>query len=78
MPENEAMLQYVKSIDERTARMETSLNTTLETHDKRLSSLETSRTIARTGLATLALGGTGGAAKLGMLDKLMSLFNSGA
>jgi hypothetical protein len=85
---DEAILQLVKSIDDRTARMETSINLTLQKHkeddeikhdefDRRFKSLETSRTAARAGLAALALGGTGGAAKMGFLDKLISIFATG-
>lgn len=87
MPQD-VILLYVKSIDERTARMETSITAAIKAHiedddiryekmDDRLKSLETSRVAARTGLTVLALGGTGGAAKLGFLDKIVSLFGGG-
>lgn len=84
MPD-EIILSYVKSIDERTARMETSMTTAMQIHqqadnakhdeiDGRLKSLEISRAKGRAGLAAIALGGTGAGAKLGLIGKLASLF----
>lgn len=83
---DDPMLQYMKSIDDRMGRMETAITTAFTNHqndddkkhedfDVRLKSLETSRTAARAGMAALALGGTGGAAKLGFLDKIISMIN---
>ncbi len=88
MPDD-VILQYVKSIDERTARMESTMTTAMQIHqqndtakhdeiDTRLKSLETSRTAARAGMAALALGGGTGAAKLGLLAKITGLFGGGA
>lgn len=74
MAETDAILTYLKSIDERGARTEKMMTATLEKHDERIKSLETSRTAARAGMAALALGGTGGAAKLGFLDKIAGIF----
>lgn len=74
---DDVILEYVKSIDARGARMEEAVNKILTDHDSRLKSLETSRTAARAGMTALVLGGTGGAAKAGMLDKLLSLFGGG-
>lgn len=82
------LLEFVKSIDARTQRMETTLNTTMQKHqddddkkhedvDKRIRSLENSRLAARAGLTAMVVGGTGGAAKLGFLDKLMTMFGGG-
>lgn len=74
---NKDILEFVKSIDDRTARMEDKMDTAHGKLDERVKSLETSRTAARAGMAALALGGTGGAAKLGFLDKVMTLFGGG-
>lgn len=85
---DEAILGYVKSIDERTARMETAFTTTLQNQKKesddkhkesdgRIKSLENSRLAARAGLAALTLGGTTGAAKAGLIDKVVSMFSGG-
>lgn len=73
MPDK-AILQYVKSIDERTGRIETAFTTVLTEMKKDIDSLKDSRTAARAGLAALILGSTGGAAKLGLLDKFISMF----
>lgn len=73
----QAILQSVKSMDDRTARMEQKIDDGFEKLDGRVRSLETSRTAARAGLAALAVGGTGAGAKLGILDKVMSMFGGG-
>jgi hypothetical protein len=75
---DDALLELVKSIDGRTARMETAMTTTLEKHDDRIKSLETSRTAARAGMTVLALGSTTGAAKMGFLDKVIGIFGGGS
>lgn len=85
----DAILQYLKSIDARTGRMETSITATMQKHQeeddakhgemrKDIDSLLTSRTAARAGITALALGGTGGAAKLGFLDKIISMIGGQA
>jgi hypothetical protein len=82
------LLEFVKSIDARTQRMETAITTTMQKHqdddddkheklDVRIKSLETSRTAARAGLVALTVGGGGGAVKLGFLDKVISIFGGG-
>lgn len=81
---DDAILQYLKSIDDRTARIETNFTTAMQNHQedddvkhgemrKDIDSLLSSRTAARAGLTVLTLGGTGGAAKLGLLDKIASI-----
>lgn len=85
---DDPILTYLQSIDARTARMETAFTAALTDHRKEddaihdelrkdLDSLKTSRTAARAGLAALALGGGTGAAKLGFLDKIVSMFGGG-
>lgn len=76
MSDMDAMLEFVKSIDTRTARIEETVNQIRSGHDDRIKSLETSRAATRAGIAALAIGGTGAGAKLGMIDKLMGLFSS--
>lgn len=73
MSEENALLEMVKSIDARTERLETKFDLRHDNTDGRLKSLETSRTAARAGMAGLAIAGTGGAAKMGIIDKLMSV-----
>lgn len=75
---DEAILGYVKSIDERTARMEVAQAKVTDSHDKRIKSLENSRTAARAGLTALTIGGGTGAAKAGMLGKVLGIFGSGS
>ncbi len=85
---DEIILQYVKSIDERTARIESSMTTAMQIHqaadnekheeyDKRIKSLENSRTAARAGMTALAVGGGTGVAKLGVIGKLIGMFGGG-
>lgn len=85
---DDPILTYLQSIDARTARMEDAFTAALTDHKKEnavehdemrkdLDSLKTSRTAARAGLAALALGGTGGAAKLGFLDKVLGMLGGG-
>ena len=85
--DNAVLLQYVKSIDERTGRIETAITGALKDHqekdeikhdefEKRISSVEKFRMVA-TLLGISALGG-GGAAKMGALDKIISMFTGGA
>ena len=79
------LLQYVKSIDERTGRIETAVTSALKEHqdkdevkhaefEKKIGSLEKFRMIAT--LAGLSLLSGGGAIKAGMLEKITSLFSS--
>ncbi len=86
MADFETILQYIKSIDDRTVRIESVITTAMQIHqqaddtkhdiiDKRIKSLENSRTAARATLIGAATAGTGGAAKLGMLAKITSLFS---
>lgn len=86
MSDNETILQYVRSIDDRTARMEIAQTATMQNHqkdddkkhesvDERVKSLENSRLAARVGLASIALGGAGGAVKMGAIEKLLSFFS---
>lgn len=83
------LLEFVKSIDARTQRMETAMTITMQSHQKddddkhekidgRIKSLENSRTAARAALVVATVGGTSGAAKVGLLDKLVSMFGGGA
>lgn len=74
----DAVLSYLKSVDDRTARMEQKIDNGFENLDGRVKSLENSRTAARAGLTVLTLGTTGGAAKMGLLDKIMTIFGGGA
>lgn len=82
---DEIILQYVKSIDERTARIESNMTTAMQIHqtqdnekhdefEGRIKSLENSRLTARVGITALALGGGTGVAKLGLIGKFMSMF----
>lgn len=71
---DEAILWYVKSIDERTARMEISQDKITESHDKRISSLENSRKIQRAVIGASTLGGSAAGAKVGIVDKILSIW----
>ncbi len=85
---DDPVLIYLQSIDARTARMEAAFSAAITDHKKEddvvhdelrkdIDSLKTSRTAARAGIAALVLGGGTGAAKLGFLDKIVSLFGGG-
>lgn len=82
----DAILIYVKSIDERTARMETAMTKGMADHQnddnikheklaKRIGSLEFSRKAIRVAAVSFIAGGAGGAVKLGWVDKLISLIS---
>lgn len=70
---DETILQYLKNIDDRTTRMEDKQDAVNTDHDKRLKSLENSRTATRAGIAALTIGGGTGAAKAGLVDKIISM-----
>jgi hypothetical protein len=83
--DNAILLQYVKSIDERTGRIETAVTDALTAHQekddgiheeiqKKINGLEKFRLVATFG--ALSLIGGSGAAKLGALDKIISIFTS--
>ena len=80
---DDVILQYVKSIDEKTTRIETAVTLALTSHQaddnnkhgkihERLDSLERTRFGARICVGTMTLGGTGfGMHQLGMIDKFL-------
>lgn len=73
----EAILGYLRSIDDKTTRMETSFGTVTKDQEKRIRSLENSRTAQRVAVATLSIGGTTGAAKVGLVGKITALLGGG-
>jgi hypothetical protein len=81
-----AVLQFVKSIDDRTARMESKQDRQFKDHDDRISTIESDHKVvrgvmkwgARIAVFVLIACGAGGAAKgAGLIDKLTTLIGSG-
>jgi hypothetical protein len=89
MSDNNILLQYVRSIDERTTRIEEALTTGMQIHQKddneqhekiksRLDSLEISKKIlVRSTVALGVIGSTGTFAKLGLIEKILTVLGSG-